>query len=175
LPITRTVASIHIYNITSNINVIHVCALIKNSYNVKPTNTLMLLIYLTIHLYSIYAVLLFSNFLKMIKTYRNMSELQQIVCKNTVTTLVHLLVRLCKQLAKSVIHISPHSLRKDFYILFSLQFAVVISYQGVSCKILKASLLVGWGPLMVAQWLRYCATNRKVAGSIPDGVIGIFQ
>jgi len=24
----------------------------------------------------------------------------------------------------------------------------------------------------VAQWLRCCATNRKVAGSIPDGVIG---
>jgi hypothetical protein len=28
---------------------------------------------------------------------------------------------------------------------------------------------------MVAQLLRYCATNRKVAGSIPDGVIGIFR
>jgi hypothetical protein len=28
---------------------------------------------------------------------------------------------------------------------------------------------------MVAQRLRYCATNRKVAGSIPDGVIGIFH
>jgi len=27
----------------------------------------------------------------------------------------------------------------------------------------------------VAQWLRYCATNRKVAGSIPAGVIGIFH
>jgi hypothetical protein len=27
----------------------------------------------------------------------------------------------------------------------------------------------------VAQWLRYCATNRKVAGSIADGVIGIFH
>ena len=26
---------------------------------------------------------------------------------------------------------------------------------------------------MVAQWLRCCATNRKVAGSIPAGVIGI--
>jgi len=26
----------------------------------------------------------------------------------------------------------------------------------------------------VAQWLRRCATNRKVAGSIPDGIIGIF-
>jgi hypothetical protein len=31
------------------------------------------------------------------------------------------------------------------------------------------------GPLMVAQWLRYCRTNKKVAGSIPDGVIGIFH
>jgi hypothetical protein len=27
----------------------------------------------------------------------------------------------------------------------------------------------------VAQWLRHCATNRKVAGSIPDGVIGILH
>jgi hypothetical protein len=27
----------------------------------------------------------------------------------------------------------------------------------------------------VAQWLRYCATNRKIAGSIRDGVIGIFH
>ena len=27
----------------------------------------------------------------------------------------------------------------------------------------------------VAQWLRCCATNRKVAGSIPAGVIGNFH
>jgi len=27
----------------------------------------------------------------------------------------------------------------------------------------------------VAQWLRCCSTNWKVAGSIPDGVIGIFH
>ena len=27
----------------------------------------------------------------------------------------------------------------------------------------------------VAHWLRCCATNRKVAGSIPDGVTGIFH
>ena len=27
----------------------------------------------------------------------------------------------------------------------------------------------------VAQWLRCCATNRKVAGSIAAGVIGIFH
>ena len=25
------------------------------------------------------------------------------------------------------------------------------------------------------SWLRYCATSRKVAGSIPDGVIAIFH
>ena len=28
--------------------------------------------------------------------------------------------------------------------------------------------------IAVAQWLRYYATNRKVAGSIPAGVSGIF-
>jgi hypothetical protein len=27
----------------------------------------------------------------------------------------------------------------------------------------------------VTQWLRHCATNRKVAESIPDGAIGIFH
>jgi hypothetical protein len=27
----------------------------------------------------------------------------------------------------------------------------------------------------VAQCLRYCATNQKVADSIPDGVIGVFH
>jgi hypothetical protein len=32
-----------------------------------------------------------------------------------------------------------------------------------------------WRGTAVAELLRYCATNRKVAGSIPDGVIGIFH
>jgi hypothetical protein len=31
------------------------------------------------------------------------------------------------------------------------------------------------GTLLVAQWLRHYATNRNDAGSIPDGVIGIFH
>jgi hypothetical protein len=26
----------------------------------------------------------------------------------------------------------------------------------------------------LAQWLRHCATNRKVARSVPEGVIGMF-
>ena len=35
-------------------------------------------------------------------------------------------------------------------------------------------VLFRWGTA-VAQWLRCCATNRKVAGSIPNGVTGIFH
>jgi len=31
------------------------------------------------------------------------------------------------------------------------------------------------GGAAVPQWLRRYATNRKIAGSIPDGVIGIFH
>ena len=45
-PATYTVTNIYIYYITSNPNLIHVCALIKNSYKVIPTNTLTLFIYL---------------------------------------------------------------------------------------------------------------------------------
>jgi hypothetical protein len=47
-------------------------------------------------------------------------------------------------------------------------------------EFLKALLFINreflsyWGTA-VAQWLRYCATNQKVAGLIPDGVIGIFH
>ena len=40
-------------------------------------------------------------------------------------------------------------------------------------------LYVGTGTLTagtaVAQWIRCCAKNQKVAGSIPDGFIGIFN
>ena len=31
-----------------------------------------------------------------------------------------------------------------------------------------------WGPRW-RSWLRHCATSQKVAGSIPDGVIGNFH
>jgi len=36
------------------------------------------------------------------------------------------------------------------------------------------SIHTDWGTA-VAQWLRCCATNQKVAGLIPHGVIGIFH
>ena len=34
---------------------------------------------------------------------------------------------------------------------------------------------VPYGGMQWRSWLRHCATIRKVTGSIPDGVIGIFH
>jgi hypothetical protein len=36
---------------------------------------------------------------------------------------------------------------------------------------MQFSIMLG---IAVAQWLRYCTTDRKVAGSIPDGVMEFF-
>ena len=41
------------------------------------------------------------------------------------------------------------------------------------CMIYVTTLLIYW--TAVVQWLRCCATNRKVAGSIATGVIGFFH
>ena len=41
-------------------------------------------------------------------------------------------------------------------------------------SIISRSPFEKWGTRW-RSWLRHCATNRKVAGSIPDGVIGIFH
>ena len=51
---------------------------------------------------------------------------------------------------------------------------LVYLYQSVSKGLYFVRVLVHIGT-MVAQWLRCCATNWKVAGSIPNGVIGIFH
>ena len=39
----------------------------------------------------------------------------------------------------------------------------------------KGERLIELCTYAVAQWLRCCVTNPEVAGSIPDGVIGIFH
>ena len=41
------------------------------------------------------------------------------------------------------------------------------------CRYGKAESM--WWRTAIAQWLRCSATNRKVAGSIPDGVTGILN
>jgi len=38
----------------------------------------------------------------------------------------------------------------------------------------KHAIYICWGTLW-RSWLRHCARSWKVAGSIPDGVIGIFH
>jgi hypothetical protein len=59
---------------------------------------------------------------------------------------------------------------KKFYCLNNIK--VALNY---SSLLISEDYSNEWGPLMVAQWLRYCATSLKVAGSIPDSVIGIFH
>ena len=39
---------------------------------------------------------------------------------------------------------------------------------------LRDVLSLGGRRTAVAQWLRCCVTNRKVAGSIPAGISGLF-
>jgi hypothetical protein len=46
--------------------------------------------------------------------------------------------------------------------------------QFVGCPARIPNLTSHCGPRW-RSWLRHCTTNRKVAGSIPDGVIGIFH
>ena len=54
------------------------------------------------------------------------------------------------------------------YVKFTHMYYLVFLVYMYTC------VLVYWGRA-VAQWLRHYATNRQVAGSIPDGVIEIFQ
>jgi hypothetical protein len=41
-------------------------------------------------------------------------------------------------------------------------------------RLIKSINTSDWGPRW-RSWLRHCATNRRVTGSIPDGVIGFFH
>jgi len=48
----------------------------------------------------------------------------------------------------------------------------------VTCKVRdinKFVPVIKQAGTVVAQWLRCCATNQKVAGSIPASVIGVFH
>ena len=62
----------------------------------------------------------------------------------------------------------PNIFRVCFYFKQLIQIYIyhntICLYNVHSCVVANA----------VAQWLRRCATNRKVAVSIPDGVIGII-
>ena len=55
---------------------------------------------------------------------------------------------------------------------FSATFTFVKVVEKNETHFVLSTLLKGTA---VTQWLRCCATTRKFAGSIPDGVIGIFR
>ena len=65
--------------------------------------------------------------------------------------------------------------------IFIIQFNIIITQLGlglpsrVTCSFFP-NIILQYTMLgtAVAQWLRCCATNRKVAGSIPAGVSGFF-
>jgi hypothetical protein len=64
----------------------------------------------------------------------------------------------------------------EFYVIHTVH--VVTSICHPKCALYDAlfmTYIISYMGTAVAQWLRYCATNRKVAGSISDGVIGIFH
>ena len=84
---------------------------------------------------------------------------------------------------RDVVHASLLSSRlfrffeKTFRLCFSIQKHHLSDYDvrlrhTSNRKMFKIKAVEGTA---VAQWLRCCATNQKVAGSIPAGVIGIFH
>ena len=62
-----------------------------------------------------------------------------------------------------------------FHLLTLLGSHNIFHVSGLRVKITYGLYLFRKMGTAVAQWLRCCATNRKVAGSIPAGVIGIFH
>jgi len=66
---------------------------------------------------------------------------------------------------------SSTSLRSCYYWARTNQFC----WKKIWCRLLFNLDLNTKGGTAVTQWLRRCDTNRKVAGSIPAGVIEIFH
>ena len=63
-----------------------------------------------------------------------------------------------------------------FLNLYPVQFWLLVNnVTFFICRALILSMPLFVGETAVAQWLRCCATNRKVADSIPAGVSGFFM
>ena len=55
----------------------------------------------------------------------------------------------------------------------NFQYCHIVPNLGIIFNLISA-LTVNWGTQW-RIWLTHCATSRKVAGLIPDGIIGIFH
>ena len=81
---------------------------------------------------------------------------------------------------KSITNLNPPSWTiAGMYIVTSFQdelkwsYAVVVVFNVSHEKLQYMTVL--WRDRRWHSWLRHCATSWKIAGSIPDGVIGIFH
>ena len=61
-----------------------------------------------------------------------------------------------------------------WHLLFSSRGCFPVFILGMTIGIYRGHIYVYGDSGRVAQWLRRCATNRKVAGSIPAGINGFF-
>ena len=64
---------------------------------------------------------------------------------------------------------------KDNYCIIIIIIIIILLLVLMMMMIMIIMILIIRLGTAVAQWLRCCATNRKVPVSIPDGVIGIFH
>jgi hypothetical protein len=77
-------------------------------------------------------------------------------------------IRLKREVLHAAWYLIPAVNTQSFWCLYLISFMYIDFYSFYSL------LDYTWGTRW-RSWLRHCATNRKVAGSIPDGVTGIFQ
>ena len=63
---------------------------------------------------------------------------------------------------------------RNLMLFVKISLSIIIKYFHASLILYRSWKMWGGGTA-VAQWLRCCATNRKVAGSIPQVVIGILH
>jgi len=78
----------------------------------------------------------------------------------------------CRMNFKLAVPVVPHRFRKIDTVIQTKLMNILLLRSFTYIAYLKSG---GSGGTSVAQWLRCCATIRKAAGSIPDGVIGIFH
>ena len=99
--------------------------------------------------------------------YEVFTELQYYECKVK-------LALLTSGRGHSFVHINILVFNPGLILRIALNKYVSIFVTSHKCKFLHRKEVHYMGTA-VAQWLRFCATNRKVAASIPAGVVGIFH
>ena len=91
---------------------------------------------------------------------------EEYLCNNRKPAHRYLFRRYMRKVSISLVYIFILSVRK---------LADCVVYHIILRNMKYRYLVYCYQGTAVAQWLRFCAKNRKVTGSIPDDVIGIFN